>query len=256
MGNDNKNNQNTILNAKVATKAPEASESELNAALGKVVPAVEPKVEAAVTTTTTTTTATTATPETITVKSKLDRLVEGLSPANKALLDSLKGSPKLEEIASALFAAEHPQGMVKDFLVAVIDAVKKSAGENLVKVDGCEVLVRFPVGDGLTPNAEFVKVGTYRAAEAKGEAKGKTAEGTKKGWGKVEVLADGKTMNYLSLGDASKPEHENISTGWAANMVEAFRKAGYTDIVDITDGHAITVSDTPQGHGVRMTRPQ
>ena len=167
MGNENKNNQNTILNAKVNQKAPEATESELNAALGKVVPPVDQKVETVVTTTTTTATTATATPEATPVKSKFDRLVEGLSATNKGLLDSLKGSPKAMEIAEALFKAEHPQGLVKEFQMAAIEAVKKAAEENLVTLAGYEVLVRFPVGDGLTPNTEFVKVGTYRAAEAK-----------------------------------------------------------------------------------------
>ena len=253
MENTNQKNQNTILNAKIAQKPVENTEKELDAALGKVVPAVEAKVEPAITTTTTI--APQAPVVTSAAKTKLETMVEGLSPTNRAMWESVKTTTLSEQIAKALFKSEHQQGLVKEFQSAVIELVKKAAEDNLVELAGYEVLVRFPVGDGLTPNAEFVKVGTYRAAEAKAESKGKASEGTKKGWGKVEVLADGKTMSYLSLGDAAKPEHENISTGWAANMVEAFRKAGYSDIVDLTDGHAITPQDKPQGTGVRMTRP-
>jgi hypothetical protein len=186
-------------------------------------------------------------------ETRYEKLLKGLTPDQKAQVESLPESHR-ERIAEAFFSASHQQGFLKEFTEQALKAIAQIAKENLVKVDGFEFLARFPVGEGTVPNGEFATVGSYEAKTAKGDGKKKAGDEGRKGWGKVEVLSAGKVISYNSLGDAANESHENIKTQWAANMVEAFRQAGYTDIVDIADNHAIVAGEKPQGHGVRMTR--
>jgi hypothetical protein len=245
MGND------TIISAKMKeTKNTPQSPEDLAKALGQVV--TKPEAAVIPPTTSVQPAVTPATPDK--PETRYEKLLKGLTPDQKAMVEALPEGHR-EKVAEGFFKATHAQGFLKEFTEQVLKAIAKIAEENLVKVDGYEFLARFPVGEGTVPNGEFATVGTYEAKNAKGEGKKKAGDGERKGWGNVEVLSAGKVISYKSLGDAANEAHENIKTQWAANMVEAFRQAGYTDIVDVADGHAIKTGETPQGHGVRMTRP-